>query len=125
MLRQAILALALCLNVSQASAHSEGHGTITPDVALEIAIDAAGFFAANQVDRDWSPLPQSWSGLPKSAARILAEVDGDYVIEIDNAEEGRKFYLLVAGNGGIVDANFSGTFPYVWDLQSDGVRQSK
>ncbi|MBN9676340.1 DUF6488 family protein [Salipiger bermudensis] len=121
MLKQIGLTLGLTLLVSQASAHSEGHGTIEPDEALIAAVNAAGFFSIHEVERDWSPLSQSWAGLPKSAATILAEVDGYFVVSVANDQEERTLYVLVAGDGGIIDANFTGTFPYVWDLQKDGV----
>ncbi|WP_281248651.1 DUF6488 family protein [Thalassovita taeanensis] len=103
---------------SQVIAHSEGHGSIEPAVALENAINAADHLTRVSVDRDWSPLAKSWSQLSTSSAKILAVVDGDYVVAVTNPDDGRILYILVAFNGAIVDANFTGTFPYVYDAQN-------
>ncbi|WP_370049163.1 MULTISPECIES: DUF6488 family protein [Salipiger] len=109
--KQIGLALGLTRLVSQASAHSEGHGTIGPDEAPIAAVNAAGSFSIHEVERDWSPLSQSWAGLPKSAATILAKVDGYFVVSVANDEAERTRELLLAGGGASIDANFTGTFP--------------
>lgn len=123
MLKKLTLALGIAVLAGSVNAHSQGHRTIEPDQAIAAAIDAAGYFSINKIDRDWSPLPQIWAGLPISAAKILARVDGDYIVSVTNTDEGRIFYMLVAGDGGIIDANFTGTFPYVWDLKTDGIQK--
>lgn len=123
MLKKLTLALGISVLAGQVNAHSQGHRTIEPDETIAAAIDAADYFSINKIDRDWSPLPQSWAGLPLSAAKILARVDGDYIVSVTNTDEGRIFYMLVAGDGGIIDANFTGTFPYVGDLKTDGIQK--
>lgn len=114
-----ILTFATCLalsTVSLARAHSEGHGSIEPAEALVSAVNAADYLTRTKVDRDWSPLDASFAQLTTQSARVLAIVDGDYVVRVNNAE-GRTFYILVAYNGTVIDANFTGTFPYVYDAQ--------
>ena len=114
-----ILTLATCLALSTASlarAHSEGHGSIEPAEALVSAVNAADTLTRTNVDRDWSPLDPSFARLTTQSARILAIVDGDYVVAVTNPE-GRIFYILIAYNGTVIDANFTGTFPYVYDAQ--------
>ncbi|MBY6159410.1 hypothetical protein KUV73_00950 [Mameliella alba] len=120
MLKEIAFSLGVALLAHQASAHSDGHGTIEPDAALVSAVEATHYLAVNEIDRTWSPLSESWKYLPKSSAEILALVDGDYVIAVTNPKTSEVFYILIAGNGAIVDANFTGTFPFVWDLQTDG-----
>lgn len=126
MLKQTCLAVSLLVAAPQAAfAHSSGHGSIKPEEALLSAVDAVGYLAARKVDREWSPLPQSWAGLGSSSAKLLAVLDGDYVISVTNDEEGRVFYLLIGNNGALLDANYTGTFPYVWDLETDGADAQK
>ena len=118
-LREPILAAMLTLTAaSQAGAHSEGHVSIDSDEAFVSAVSAADHLTRVPVERDWSPLAESWSQLSTSNAKIMAIVDGDYVVAVTNPQDGRIFYILVAYNGAIVDANFTGTFPFVWDAQN-------
>ncbi|MGG7568202.1 DUF6488 family protein [Rhodovulum sp. DZ06] len=72
------------------------------------------------MNRDWSPLDQGWVELKAEEAKILAVVDGDDVIAVTNPQDGRVFYMLIAGDGGIVDANFTGVFPDVRGETRDG-----
>jgi hypothetical protein len=118
MFRQIALASALALvTATQAPAHSEGHGSIDPTQVLAAAVNATDYLTRETIDRDWSPLPASWAELPTSSARILAIVDGDYVVAITNPEDGQIFYILFSNSGSIIEANFTGTFPYVYDAQ--------
>lgn len=114
-----ILILAACFAFSTASvsrAHSEGHGSIEPTEALVSAVNAAGYLTRTELDHHWSPLDASFVQLPIQNAKILAIVDGDYMVAVTKAEE-RAFYTLVAYNGTVIDANFTGPLKYVYDAQ--------
>ena len=120
MLKSLALAAALSLAAVSASAHSSGHGAISPDQALVAAVTGADYLTRTKVDRDWSLLDQSWVELKPEQAKILAVVDGDFVITVTNPQNGKVFYMLIGSDGGVLDANFTGVFPYVWDINTDG-----
>ena len=119
MLKSLAFAAALALAAFSASAHGPGHDAIDPEQALIAAVTGAGYLTRNKVNRDWSPLDQSWVELKASAAKVLATVDGDFMIAVTNPQNGRVFYMLIGSDGGVLDANLTGVFPYVWDINAD------
>lgn len=124
MIRSIGFAAALTLTAFQAQAHSEGHGSIEPEDAMRMASSAVAYFTTHDVGKEWGMLPASWGTISTTQTEVLAQVDGYFVVSVHNGEEQQTLYVLVAPDGGVVDANFTGTFPYVWDLQADGAAQA-
>lgn len=119
MFRNFAAALLIFTAVSgQGWAHSEGHGIIDAKIARVTAVGAAGYFTVEDVGKPWGLLPTSWRGLSISQAELIAEVDGDFVVGVTNPETDELLYILVGSEGSVLDANFTGSFPYVWDKQS-------
>ncbi|WP_346911250.1 DUF6488 family protein [uncultured Roseibium sp.] len=120
MLKIIALVAALFLGTASAYAHSGGHGFLTEEDARITASNAAGYFVTHDVGKQWGMLPQSWSVIPFDQTKILAVVDGDFVIAVMNLEEKKTLYVLVAGSGDVLDANFEGIFPFVYDAKKEG-----
>lgn len=55
---------------------------------------------------------------------VLAQIDGYVVVSVHNNEEEQMLYVLVAPDGGVMDTNFTGTFAFVWDLQTNGAARA-
>ncbi|EAV40120.1 hypothetical protein SIAM614_28776 [Stappia aggregata IAM 12614] len=118
MLRILLIAVALVFGTISALAHPQGHGTLSEEDARILAANSAAYLVNNKVDKEWSPLTQSWSLIPVSQTKIIAKVDSYYVVSVHNPEEDETLYLLIGTNGDVVDANFSGEFPFVYDLNN-------
>ena len=115
MLRKILLAAVFTLKISSAFAHSFGHDRLANDEIRSIATLLATYLVTNDVGQEWGLLPKSWSDLPQSQTEIIAEVDGYFVVAVRNEMEGETLYVLIAENGEVLDVNFTGTFPYVYD----------
>ena len=115
MLRCFALTAFLAVASPAAQAHMSGHGTLDEDQILVVASNAAAWLSKNEVEKDWSPLPASWAEIPTSQVKIIARVDGDFVVSLRNDAERTVLYLLIAGDGGVMDANFTGAFPYIYE----------
>lgn len=118
MLRMLLVAVALAFGTISAFAHPQGHGTLSEEDARVLASNSAAYLVNNKVNKDWSPLPQSWSLVPVSQTKIIAKVDSYYVVSVHNTEENQTLYLLIGTNGDVVDANFTGEFPFVYDVNN-------
>jgi hypothetical protein len=117
MLRATILALATACVMfgTSASAHVSGHGRPDPVEVCATAAQTAAYLVTNDVGKEWGTLPPSWADIPPTQIEILAEVDGYFVTAVRNREEEKTLYVLVVGAGEALDANFTGTFAYVYD----------
>lgn len=114
--------LAICLFLASAlsaTAHSSGHGAIEEQEARYIATSAAAYLTQNDVGLDGGLLPASWRGLRAEQTEVRAKVDGDWVISVSNPGDERTLYLVIDGMGRVVAANFTGVFPYIWDVTKD------
>ncbi|CTQ53692.1 hypothetical protein LP7551_02217 [Roseibium album] len=125
MFRFLAISALLILLISPANAHPSGHGQLEEDEIRERAIWAASYLVTNDVGKEWGLLPKSWSAIPLWQARILANVDSDYVIAVENLMEKKILYFLISSNGSVMDVNFTGNFPYVYDVNDPENMQNK
>lgn len=100
------------LGLSIARAH-EGHDhmSVTMKKAVEIALATAHdtSFAA-QPDLGLPQLEQSWRSLPASAAQIVENGQGYYLVKVENPAQTKILYLRVLLDGRVDAGNFSGDF---------------
>ncbi len=117
MLRALALAATIAAWGITASAHPGGHGPMDEYGIRVTASNVAAYLVKNDVGKEWGTLPESWSLIHMDEVEILAEVDGYYVVAVRNREESQTLYVLVSDTGDAIDVNFTGTFPYVYDVQ--------
>lgn len=117
MLRATILALAAACAMfgASASAHVAGHARPDAGAVCATASEAAAYFVTHDVGKEWSSLLPSWAEILPAEIEILAEVDGYFVTAVRNREEEKTLHLLIAQADEVLDANFTGTFAYVYD----------
>ena len=120
MLRTTVLAIALSMWGLSGSTHPEGHQILDDSIIREIATDVAADLVNSDAGREWGLLTQSWSLIPFEQTKIVANVDSYFVVAVDNLEEGEVLYVLIENDGSVLDVNFTGTFPYVYDVQEPG-----
>ncbi len=108
-----VVALLMMLQAQNAMAHAEGHGPITPEMAMAIALDATGQFADFDAGLGFGQLGSGWKALGKETATIETKGRGYYIVSVANKAEGKTLYLLMSASGDIYDANFTGEFPKV------------
>ncbi|MEP2706304.1 MAG: DUF6488 family protein [Roseibium sp.] len=109
----------LAILIAPVKAHPNGHGQLTEDDIRAQAVWAAAYLVTNDVGKEWGILPESWSVIPLWYTEILAKVDSDYVVAVENMKETKILYVLISSNGEVLDVNFSGNFPYVYDVNGE------
>lgn len=124
MLKTVVLAIAFAAWGLSASAHSQGHGTLDENAIRIAATKVAAFLVNNDVGKEWGLLTQSWGLIPVEQTKILAKVDSYFVVAVENLEENETLYILIEDSGEVLDVNFTGTFPYVYDVQEPGTTSS-
>lgn len=120
-----LLAIGLFLATTvSATAHPFGHSSIEEQEARFIATSAAAYLTQRDVGLEGGLLPESWNDMRAENTEVRARVDGDWVISISNSEDARTLFMVIDAMGRVVDMNFTGVFPYIWDVTRDsGVGQ--
>mgnify|MGYP003580994888 CR=1 FL=1 len=94
-----------------ASAHPEGHQSITDERAIQIA----GTTAAELTERDaglgFGKLDSSWKNLPAGTVKIHVKRSSYYIVSLANEAKEKTLYVLMSNTGEVNDANFTGEFP--------------
>ena len=106
-----ILSLTL-LAISQNSLAHGGpsHGQITESQAITVADSVAKQLAVKDAGLDIGKLSSRWASIPKENIATHKVGEGYYIISVENKAEKKTLYVLMASDGKVYDANFTGSF---------------
>jgi hypothetical protein len=90
--------------------HGGSHNPISAEKAQVIATKVANQFTASDPGLGFGKLPQSWLDIPAAQISLHKKGKGYYIIKLDNSEEKKSLFVLMAISGEVYDANFSGEF---------------
>lgn len=106
----ATLILTTVLFSATAFGHGGSHGPISPEKAQVVATKLANQFTAMDPGLGFGKLPLSWLDLPTTQSSMHKQGKGYYIVKLDNSDEKKSLFVLMAISGEIYDANFSGEF---------------
>lgn len=107
--------LLMLLTSPLAWSHGDGHGPVSEEKAITLAINVTTRFTEEDIGQSFGKLPSSWAGLEKGQAGIHEKGEGYYIVALENPGKDKTLYILVSLNGEVYDANFTGTFEGVND----------
>ena len=109
-----VLILSCVLFSAAAFGHGGSHGPISGEKAQIVAVDVANQFTTLDPGLGFGQLTKSWLNLPPAQSSLHVTGVGYYIVKLDNNEEKKSLFVLMAVTGEVYDANFSGEFK---DLQ--------
>lgn len=95
---------------TSAQAHQGGHGAITVESAKAAAKAITVQFVKHDPDLGFGKLPSSWAELTDENILIHEQGKDYYIVALKNSVENKTFYVLMAVDGEVYDANFTGKF---------------
>lgn len=91
------------------------HGPVSMKAAAELALQAAQEYTQESPPFGLTELDDSWKNLPDSAAQIIENGHGFYVVSVENPKASEILYVRILLDGTIDNArlgsgNFQGNF---------------
>jgi hypothetical protein len=86
------------------------HKSINTDEAKGIAQETIVKLTEQDAGLPFGKLPKSWAEVKESEIVVVQQVKGFYLVNVLNKQLNKTLTLLIAGNGEVYDANFSGKF---------------
>ena len=106
-----LITLLLLLTSSLSFSHSDhSDGPINENKAFVIAKSVTHQFTQNDPGLGFGLLSESWRQLESSDYKMYKKGAGYYIVSVTNNLEKRSLYVLMAENGEVYDANFTGEF---------------
>jgi hypothetical protein len=106
----AALIISCVLFSATAFGHGGSHNPIPPAKALIVATNVANQFTTMDPGLGFGQLSKSWLNLPAAQSSLHKKGKGYYIVKLDNSEEKKSLFVLMAITGEVYDANFSGEF---------------
>lgn len=106
-----IVMLLTLLSSQVVFAHGDHHhDPLSEPEAQALALEVAGKLSSHDAGLGFGQLDKSWGSVPAKNTAIAKKGEGYYIVSVLNDSNQKNLFILMANDGEVYDANFSGEF---------------
>jgi len=102
--------ISLLLWSASTLAHSDGHGKIDADKAINIAQTSAAKLTFKSYGMSVGKIDKSWNDVKETQFVVVEEGEDNYIVKATNPKISEVLYFDIRKNGKITDVNNSNVF---------------